>query len=80
MSGEASQPATFDDGRRAAPATHGNSADWNWVLQAPAVWRSGAHSKGKTRLSLSFRFLDYIPVFQNCMSLRESLPSNGYMT
>lgn len=29
MSGEAAQPATFDDGRCAAPAAHGNSADRN---------------------------------------------------
>ena len=54
MSGEAAQPATFDDGRCAAPAAHGNSTDRNWVLQAPAVWRSGAHPKGKSRVCLSF--------------------------
>ena len=54
MLGEAAQPPTFDDGCRAASATHGNSADRNWILQASAMWRSGAHPKGKSHESLSF--------------------------
>ncbi|KAJ7372578.1 Protein CL16A [Desmophyllum pertusum] len=44
--GEAAQWAAFDDGCHATPSTHGDTADRYRVLQAPAVRRSGAHSKG----------------------------------
>ena len=49
--GKASQCATLDDGCYATPSYYGNTADRNWVLQAPAVWRSGTHSEGEFFLS-----------------------------
>ena len=49
--GKASQRATLDDGCYATPSYYGNTADRNWVLQAPAVWRSGTHSEGEFFLS-----------------------------
>ena len=52
MAGEAAQLATFDDGRHAAPSTHGNTADRNWVLQASAMWRSRTHSKSKHNVNV----------------------------
>ena len=66
FSGEAPELATFDDGRYAASSANGNTADWHRVLQAPAVWRSGTHAKGKSRMlhSLSLILSYLIPLNQ----------------